>query len=169
VSALPAWSHAAVVHVHFEARDSVDSRHPLLANLAPFTHNSPIDASGGFMFAIRSGNFQVGLILATALSFSMLSTPGQAYTPEEQQACSGDAFRLCSAEIPDVDRVTVCMIRNKSQLSPGCRVFFREPERAAVVTPVAAGRPLSIRPATSRKPVGAKSRKSKKPKKPTTT
>jgi hypothetical protein len=85
-------------------------------------------------------------------------------TPEEQQACSDDAFRFCSAEIPDVDRVTVCMIRNKSQLSPGCRVYFRDPEPE--VTSVNAGRPLSIRPATSRKPASAKPRKPKKPAKP---
>jgi hypothetical protein len=58
------------------------------------------------------------------LAASMLSALGHAYTAEEQQASSGDAFQLCSAEIPDVDRVT-CMIRNKAQLSPGCRVFFR--------------------------------------------
>ena len=38
--------------------------------------------------------------------------------------------------IPDVDRITVCMIKNKSQLSPGCRVFFR-PDPEAAVTPVA--------------------------------
>jgi hypothetical protein len=99
------------------------------------------------MLAIRSGNFQFGLMLAAALSCSLAlllwPTAGRAYTAEEQQACSGDAFRLCSAEIPDVDRVTVCMIRNKSRLSPGCRVFFRpDPE----VAPAAAGRPLSIRP-----------------------
>ena len=55
------------------------------------------------------------------------------------------------------------MIRNKAQLNPDCRRFFRnDPEPAA--TPVAAGRPLSIKPATSRKPVSAKSRKTKKPK-----
>jgi hypothetical protein len=115
------------------------------------------------MFAVRSRNFQLSLMLATGLSVAMLPSTGQAYTAEEQQACSNDAFRLCSAEIPDVDRVTVCMVRNKSQLSPGCRVHFRsgpEPD----VTPVAAGRPMSIKPATARKPVSAKSRKSKKPK-----
>ena len=107
--------------------------------------------------------FQFGLMLATAASVSMWPAAGRAYTPEEQQACSGDAFRLCGPEIPDVDRVTVCMIRNKSQLSPQCRAFFR-PEPEAAVTPVVAGRPLSIRPASSRKPVSAKSHKSKKPK-----
>jgi hypothetical protein len=96
------------------------------------------------MFAIRSSNFQFSPMLATTLVFSlsalMWPVPGRAYTAEQQQACSDDAFRLCSAEIPDVDRVTVCMVRNKSRLSPGCRVFFRpDPE-------VAPGTPLSIRP-----------------------
>ena len=64
-------------------------------------------------------------MLATALCCSLLPTAGQAYTPEQQQACSGDAFRLCGPEIPDVDRVTACMIARKAELSPGCRVFFR--------------------------------------------
>jgi hypothetical protein len=118
------------------------------------------------MFAVRSRKFQLCLMLATALSLSMWPTASRAYSPDEEQACSGDAFRLCSAEIPDVDRVTACMVRNKSQLSPGCRAFFREPERAPAVTPVAAGRPLTIAPASSRKPVSAKPRKPKKSKKP---
>ncbi len=97
------------------------------------------------MFAVRSRNFHFSLMLATALSVSMLPSASQAYTPEQEQACSGDAFRLCSADIPDVDRITACMIRNKSQLTPGCRAFFREPE--STVTPAAAGKPLSIRTA----------------------
>jgi hypothetical protein len=121
------------------------------------------------MLAVQSGKFKLGLMLAAALAVPIMPTAGQAYTQEEQQACSDDAFRLCSAEIPDVDRVTVCMIRNKSQLSPGCRVFFREPEPAPAVTAAAAGRPLSIRPASSQKPVHAKSRKPKKPAKPAAT
>ncbi len=116
------------------------------------------------MLAVRLGKFQLGLILATACSFSMWPAASRAYTPEEQQACSGDAMRLCGAFVPDVDRITVCMIQNKSQLSPQCRVFFRPDPPAA--TPIAAGRPLSIRPTTSRKPVSAKARKPKKPKKP---
>ncbi len=118
------------------------------------------------MFAVRSRKFQLGLMFATALSASMLPGASQAYTQEEEQACSGDAFRLCGADIPDVDRVTACMIRNKSQLTPGCRVYFREPEAAPVITSVASERPLSIRPASSRKSVSAKPRKPKKPAKP---
>ena len=116
------------------------------------------------MRAVRFRMFQFGLMLAAALSVSMWPAASEAYTPEAQQACSGDAFRLCSAEIPDVDRVTVCMIRNKSQLTPGCRAFFRpdpEPEAA----PVAARKPLSIKPA-ARKPVRVEPRKPKKAAKP---
>jgi hypothetical protein len=120
------------------------------------------------MSAFQSGKFGFGLMLATAFALSLLSAGAQAYTQDEQAACSSDAFRLCGPEIPDVDRVTVCMIRNKSQLSPGCRVYFREsaPEEA---TSVAAGRPLSIKPGSPRKPVSAKPRKPKKPAKPAAT
>jgi hypothetical protein len=117
------------------------------------------------MSAVQLRPFHFALMLATALAGSMLATAGQAYTPDEEQACTGDAFRLCSSEIPDVDRVTACMVLKKAQLSPGCRVFFRpsEPEPAATR---ATTKPLSIGPATDRKP--AKPRKSRKPRKPTT-
>jgi hypothetical protein len=119
----------------------------------------PHKTLGGFMLAVRSRKLQFGLMLATALTILMWPAASRAYTPEQEQACTNDAFRLCGAEIPDVDRVTLCMARNKSQLSPGCRAQFRaEPE----VTPVAVGRPVNIRPAHSRKPVSAKSRKAKK-------
>ena len=120
------------------------------------------------MSAVRSGNFGLSLMLATALSVSVWSATSQAYSPEQEQACTPDAMRLCSAYIPDVDRITVCMIQNKSQLSPECRAHFR-PEPTAAVSPVAAGRPLSIRPATARRPVSVVKRKPKKPKKPDAT
>lgn len=98
-------------------------------------------------------NFGLGAALAVALSSSLLSTSAHAYTQEEQQACQPDAFRLCGSEIPDVDRVTACMIARKAQLSPQCRRFFRAgPEGdEAAARPVAAGRPMSIKPATTHK------------------
>jgi len=115
------------------------------------------------MTIFRAGNFQFGLLLAVALSVSIWSTAAQAYTPEQEQACTGDAFRLCSSEIPDISRVTACMVAKKSQLSPACRAHFRpDPEpREAAARP--AGRPTVIRPASSRKDVSAKPRKTKKP------
>jgi hypothetical protein len=119
----------------------------LLANPASFTHNSHISGFGGIMPTIGLRSLQFGLMLATALSVLILPTTSEAYTQEQQAACSNDAFRLCSAEIPDVDRVTACMVRNQTQLSPGCRVYFRsEPEPVAK-----AGMPLSIKPSASRK------------------
>jgi hypothetical protein len=124
----------------------------LLANSLPFTHNH-INGFGGIMVAVRSRNFGFGLMLATALSVSLWPAASDAYTPEQQAACSDDAFRLCGADIPDVDRVTACMVRKQDQLSPGCQVYFRpsEPEPA-----VRAGAPLNIKPAVSRKPVSAR-------------
>ena len=76
------------------------------------------------MRTIRSRDIQFGLLLATALS--VLPSAGNAYTTDQQSACTGDAFRLCMSAIPDVDRVTACMVANKSRLSPGCRAFFRD-------------------------------------------
>ncbi len=32
---------------------------------------------------------------------------------------------LCGEFVPNVDAITACMIRKKSQLSPQCRAFFR--------------------------------------------
>ena len=57
------------------------------------------------------------MLLATALLASIGPAAGQTYTPEQEQACTSDAFRLCSSEIPDVSRVTACMVAKKAQLS----------------------------------------------------
>jgi hypothetical protein len=87
---------------------------------------------------ISLGVISLGAAIAALCPLSILPHAVNAYTADQQQACAGDAFRLCSADIPDVDRITARMIRNKSQLSPECRVFFRSgPERDAD----AAGRP----------------------------
>jgi hypothetical protein len=118
------------------------------------------------MTIFRIRNFHVGLMLATAFAVSVCPTTSQAYTPEQEQACTSDAFRLCSSEIPDVERVTACMVAKKSQLSPPCRAQFRpdpEPSRAAAA-PV--GKPMAIRPATPRKSVVAKRKTRKSAKKP---
>jgi hypothetical protein len=93
------------------------------------------------MLAVASRRIQFGVLLATALAVSIAPAAGQTYTPEQEQACTGDAFRLCSAEIPDVGRVTACMVAKKSQLSPPCRAQFRpDPE-----PPEAAARPAGRR------------------------
>ena len=117
------------------------------------------------MLVIRFTHFRLRAILATSFALTMLPGAGYGYSPEEQQACSGDAFRLCGSDIPDVDRITACMIRNKSQLSPGCRVFFRagpEPEPGAAA-------PVDIKPTAAARKSVAKPHKIKKHPKPAAT
>jgi hypothetical protein len=61
-------------------------------------------------------------VAATALSV----TPGPAYSSEAeaQQMCTGDALRLCGHEVPNVQRITACMVRLRAQVSPGCRAVM---------------------------------------------
>lgn len=64
-------------------------------------------------------------VLAFATTAIALQTsPGLAFSSEAQQMCSGDAMRLCSSEIPDIPRIRACMVRNKAQVSPGCRAVM---------------------------------------------
>ena len=59
---------------------------------------------------------QAGLVAAFALAFSTLSSSASfAFSPEAQQMCTGDAFRLCSSEIPDIPRITACMMQAARQ------------------------------------------------------
>src|SRR6476661_385693 len=88
------------------------------------------------MFAIETRSFQIRLMLAAALGALLWPATSGAYTGDQQQACMGDAFRVCGAEIPDVERVRLCMSRNKSLLSPGCRAQFRAGSDAAAERPI---------------------------------
>jgi hypothetical protein len=57
-----------------------------------------------------------------AAAFAMTSlTAAFAETPEERQACTDDAFRVCQQAIPDRDRVFACLVQNASQVSALCR------------------------------------------------
>ena len=77
------------------------------------------------------------LIAAFAISFSMLSTSSYAFSPEDQQMCTADAFRLCSSEIPDIPRITACMVRSRASLSAGCRTLM---DREAQPSPAIASK-----------------------------
>jgi hypothetical protein len=74
------------------------------------------------------------MLIATGFALAALGTSANAYTAEQQQMCTGDAMRLCSSEIPDVDRVTACMVQKRAQLSDGCKAVFQYVPPAA--TPV---------------------------------
>jgi len=68
-------------------------------------------------------NALIGTAVVAAVLVS--STAGFAQgTPEQRSACTGDAFRLCSGDIPNVSRIIACMKVNFSKLSPGCKAAF---------------------------------------------
>jgi hypothetical protein len=69
--------------------------------------------------------FQAGTVLAFAVSMSVLSTqPSFAFSAEAQQMCTGDAFRLCSSDIPNIPAITACMFKHRTELSSGCRAVM---------------------------------------------
>ena len=68
---------------------------------------------------------RAGLAAAFAVAFSALSSGASyAFSAEAQQMCSGDAFRLCSSEIPNIPAITACMFKHKADLSAGCRTVM---------------------------------------------
>jgi hypothetical protein len=68
---------------------------------------------------------QAGLVLGFALSLSALSsTQSFAFSEEARAQCTGDAFKLCSADIPNVPAITACMMKHRAQLSTGCRTVM---------------------------------------------
>ena len=62
------------------------------------------------------------LLLALAAA-SIASAP--AFAQSAEQACSGDAQRLCGQFIPDREKTGACMARQVRSLSPACAAFFK--------------------------------------------
>jgi hypothetical protein len=88
------------------------------------------------LFSIRSFTLSSSMAM---LCLATLSQASHAFTRADQQRlCMGDAMRLCSSEIPDVERITACMRRQRANLSDGCRSVFGKPtdeERSASASP----------------------------------
>ena len=86
---------------------------------------------------------RVAAALSMLVAFASPSYGQQQGTPEERQACTPDAFRLCGNFIPDADKITACLKNNRDQLSPECKlVFSGKPPRGPSVIP---GRRGSVR------------------------
>ena len=49
-------------------------------------------------------------------------------TPEQRAACTPDALRLCSVDIPDVGRITACLKRERARVSLACRHAMSGPD-----------------------------------------
>ena len=65
------------------------------------------------------------LVVAVAAPLSSLaSSAAFAFSAEARQMCTGDAFRLCAAEIPNIPKITACMVKHRADLSAGCRAVM---------------------------------------------
>lgn len=62
--------------------------------------------------------------LTVAGSLVIFAQAANAYTSQQRIACTPDAFRLCSSEIPNIDGITACMRKHKSDLSAACKAVF---------------------------------------------
>jgi len=67
--------------------------------------------------------------IAGVLAATFSCSVALAATSEEQQACTGDAFRVCSSAIPNGHEVYLCLLNNTEKLSSGCKEVMRR-ERA---------------------------------------
>ena len=70
------------------------------------------------------------------LALAMLAAPvgpAFAFSLEAQLQCSGDAYRLCSSEIPNVEKITACIRQQRELLSAGCRGVMERDEAAAAL------------------------------------
>ena len=68
----------------------------------------------------------IALAILLALGAANLGVIDTAWaeTPEEQQACTNDAFQFCQNAIPDRDKVFTCLASNRSQISSACRAVI---------------------------------------------
>jgi hypothetical protein len=68
---------------------------------------------------------RIALLFAIACAATALSAhQSPAFSSEAQQMCTGDALRLCGHEVPNVQRITACMVKQRASLSPGCRAVM---------------------------------------------
>jgi hypothetical protein len=68
---------------------------------------------------------RIALLFAITCAATALSArPSLAFSSEAQQMCTGDAMRLCGHEVPNVQRITACMVKQRANLSPGCRAVM---------------------------------------------
>jgi hypothetical protein len=80
------------------------------------------------LFIVRNLKTVSGL----AFCLTMLPAMSHAFTQDDQRRlCTGDVLRLCASEIPNVQRITACMRKQRASLSEGCRSVFGKPAEQA--------------------------------------
>jgi hypothetical protein len=67
-----------------------------------------------------SGTIAAAMMLALSGGAAVASKG----TPEQREACTPDALRLCGQFIPDEDRIETCLRDAGPRLSPACYIVF---------------------------------------------
>jgi hypothetical protein len=76
------------------------------------------------------------LALPVVAASLALAAPARAGgTDAQRDACTNDAFKFCSADIPDEGAIESCLRRNGAHLSPACRVAMRPQSAPTEATP----------------------------------
>jgi len=86
---------------------------------------------------MRTGSIALGVALAIG-GMAAMGAAAEEYrgTMEQQMACTPDVWRLCSDQIPDVNRIVACLQQNSPQLSSGCRAVFQSNNQVQPQQPV---------------------------------
>ncbi|MEK9285483.1 MULTISPECIES: hypothetical protein [unclassified Bradyrhizobium] len=66
----------------------------------------------------------IAMMASSGLSSAPALAQGHAGTPQEQNACSRDASRLCRKDLGNDNAVQSCLQANRSRLSRSCRKVF---------------------------------------------
>lgn len=91
---------------------------------------------------MRTGLTALGVALLAGGMLAQSAASAEEYrgTMEQQMACTPDVWRLCSGQIPDVNRIVACLRQNTPQLSNGCRAVFESNNQAQPQQPPPRGR-----------------------------
>jgi hypothetical protein len=74
--------------------------------------------------AVAAAGLAATVTLLWAVIAALPAAAEERGTEQERQVCTPDVFRLCTAFMPDPNRITVCLQQNISNLSPACRVVM---------------------------------------------
>jgi hypothetical protein len=64
-------------------------------------------------------------VVLSACAASFATQANAATRAEAEAACTPDALKFCSKEIPDEKKVRSCLVKNRKQLSTACGEIFK--------------------------------------------
>jgi hypothetical protein len=81
---------------------------------------------------MRTQRIVLSFAIAVGATGVVVPASAQEYrgTWEQQMACTPDVWRLCSNQVPDVNRIVACLRQNTPQLSNNCRAVFESQANA---------------------------------------